>query len=347
MPHNRTITIQDIAVPPENTSEKPGCLKQENGSGKKKGTFFPKKSDGVFEIIRKTVLIIAILTMVTCTGILLNMFIIQPIIENIKDNEITNTSISPSELSKIKEEKPDIQTKSAFYYAKNSDYVGWLTISGADISKPIVQVKGERDKSSRYLKTAFDKSKSKYGCLYVSGKNNIKHLDRNTIIFGHNMSYDDLMFGKLESYKEIDGFKAAPLIDFQTLYADYKWKIYAVFITNGELYNKDDHIFNYFFNNLSSNESFESYIEQLNQRKLYSTGVDINPKDKILTLSTCCYDFDDARLVVVARMVRPGENVGVNTSLAVQNKNPRYPQAWYSAKGLSNPYSTDDIWLAN
>ena len=43
-------------------------------------------------------------------------------------------------------------------------------------------------------------------------------------------------------------------------------------------------------------------------RKLYTTGVSVMPDDKLLTLSTCTYEFDNARLVVIARLIREGES---------------------------------------
>ena len=57
---------------------------------------------------------------------------------------------------------------------------------------------------------------------------------------------------------------------------------------------------------------------------------------------TCCYDFSDARLVVVARQVRGGESTEVDTSLAQINSNPKYPQAYYDAANLDNPYKNDE-----
>ena len=88
----------------------------------------------------------------------------------------------------------------------------------------------------------------------------------------------------------------------------------------------------------------ENYIEEIKKRSLYDTGVDVNPTDKLLTLSTCCKDFDDARLVVVARLVRPGESADVDVSRATVNSNPRYPQAWYNKKGKTNPYKNAFQW---
>lgn len=83
------------------------------------------------------------------------------------------------------------------------------------------------------------------------------------------------------------------------------------------------------------------YIAEVDKRKLYTTGVDILPTDKIVTLSTCCYDFKDARLVVVGRLLRSGEAAAVNTNLVSINENPKFPQAYYDKKGMDNPYKND------
>ena len=45
-------------------------------------------------------------------------------------------------------------------------------------------------------------------------------------------------------------------------------------------------------------------------------------------------------------MTRAGENRDVDTSKTTVNKNPRYPQAWYSKKGVDNPYKNAFKWYA-
>ena len=89
---------------------------------------------------------------------------------------------------------------------------------------------------------------------------------------------------------------------------------------------------------------YSAYLNELAQRSLYDTGVDVLPTDKLLTLSTCSHEFEDARFVVVARLVRPGESAAVDTSKATENPNPRYPQAYYTAKNLTNPYYDAARW---
>jgi len=311
-----------------------------------------QKNKGIGEIIRKIVLTVSIITMAVCIGILANTYIIQPYLSTrqtqkaVDDKPGTDT---PKDWDTVKAKYPKINFPSgmqldyAELYAQNTDFAGWLEIAGSGIDLPVVQ----GDNNKVYLKKTFYGEKSKYGCLFMDSNNNLKTLDRNTVIYGHNMSYDDLMFGKLEIYKKIDGFKAAPLIGFNTIYSNMKWKIYAVFLTNGVKSGDNGYVFNYIFKNLNSDEKFSSYINELDQRKLYTTGVDIKPTDKILTLSTCCYDFDEARLIVVARMVRSGESENVDTGAAAVNKNPRYPQAWYDANGKTNPYKNASKWIAD
>ena len=114
-----------------------------------------------------------------------------------------------------------------------------------------------------------------------------------------------------------------------------------MFITNSRTSDDNGYLFPYNFIDVSD-AKFAEYITEIDKRKLYTTGVDINPTDKILTLSTCCYDFDEARLVVVARMRRAGESSSVNTSNAMEN--PKYPQAWYDANKKTNPYAADSRW---
>jgi hypothetical protein len=93
------------------------------------------------------------------------------------------------------------------------------------------------------------------------------------------------------------------------------------------------------------------YIEQITQRSIYDTGIDIRSTDKVITLSTCTHSLDgacgmdiDGRLVVVGRLLRQGESAEVDTSKAKNNPNYRRPQIWYDKTGKTNPYSKYVTW---
>ena len=98
-------------------------------------------------------------------------------------------------------------------------------------------------------------------------------------------------------------------------------------------------------------ESFAEFIVEVDKRSLYHTDVEVLPTDKILTLSTCTRDMDlsprkqqDARCVVMARLVRDGEDASVDVSAVQINENPKYPQLWYDKHKTANPFRNEEKW---
>lgn len=226
----------------------------------------------------------------------------------------------------------------ALYYAENPDTIGYLKIPGTNIDTPVVQA----DNNKYYLNHDFYGKYTSYGAIYASYIDNFTPLDRNILLYGHNMS-DGSRFGSLKNYQSIEYFKKHPIIEFNTLYEEIKWKICAVIITNGNVKGDNGYFFDFTFNNCSDT-CFEEYIVELDKRKLYETGVDILPTDKLITLCTCTYEFNDARLLVIARQVREGESEKVDVSLAKAKETPvKYPSSYYSSAS-KNPYKDDPKW---
>ncbi len=152
--------------------------------------------------------------------------------------------------------------------------------------------------------------------------------------------HDGSRFAELINYKNLEFFKKHPTIQFDSLFEKHTWKVAAIFITNGSTESDNGYFFDYTFNHCSDS-CFVEYIAELEKRSLYETGVDILPTDRLLTLSTCTYEYEDARLVVVARQVRDGESPEVNTDLAdYKQSEPKYPDSYYQNPS-SNPYKND------
>lgn len=234
-------------------------------------------------------------------------------------------------------------------YAKNSDFVGWITVPNTSINYPVVQC----DDNDYYLTKNFEKNKDARGAIFMDYRNDPVNLDSNTIIYGHNC-YNTTMFSELTKYQKIDFYKTSPVFEFNTVERTYKWKIYGVFITTAESQEDNGYVFNYIYPYMDG-ENFNGFIEEINQRRLYVTNVDINDDDKMLILSTCVRNLDtyekgirkykaDARLVIVARAVRDGESETVNVEKTVSNKNIKYPQLYYDNKKIENPYKNDKKW---
>lgn len=236
------------------------------------------------------------------------------------------------------------KSKYQSYIDKNSDFVGYIRIDGTAVDYPVVQ--GSDDVF--YLTHNFEKQPEERGAIYMSSECDSSLKDFNTVLYGHNW-LDTTMFSEVTKYESIDFYKEHPVISFDTAYKDMQWKIFAVFITNADENEDDGYIFNYIYPHLDG-ENFNGYIGEVNKRTLYKTGVDVNSSDKILTLSTCSRKMDtasyraDARIVVVARLLRDGESAAVDTSSAVINPNPKYPQRYCDNMGIQNVYANDEKW---
>ena len=328
---------------------RPAQSRPQKNAKKKRSFLLPQKNDSTFEIFRKVLFLVSIVVVIVCLVIIANIYLLQPALEKRRQariGDLMGEGVSDAAAFEQAFGNTDLPSGARYnlaqFYAANPDFYGYLEIAGTGISTPVVQGKN----NSKYLRRNFFGETTKYGCPFVNYKNTYAALDYNTSIFGHNMEYDDLVFGELEKYRKIDGFKAAPLIHLETMYADYTFKIYAVFLTDAE-YDSTGWYFDYIFTQLKDEAECKEYIAQLDQRKLYSTGVDIKPSDKLLTLSTCTYDFEGERLVVVGRLVREDESTEVDVSKAVANNNPRYPDRYYKKKGLTNPYLNAEKWIPN
>lgn len=304
------------------------------------------------EIVRKIVLAISIIVIILSGGYLGYTYLYQPTqaekLQTDVSQQLTNSVETYGEAvvdaalrGQFGVDFPEgMLAKYAQLYAINNDLAGWINIPELSINLPVV--KGSDN--DYYLKKDVYKKYTNYGVPFFDYRMNVsENLHRNTVIYGHNMRSDDLIFGTLENYKTVEGFKSAPVIECNTIYGNYTWFVYAVFITNA--YGEDDNGYVLPYNFIDLNDAkFESYIAEIDKRKLYDTGVGINATDKILTLSTCSYEFSDARLVVVARLKRDNESVTVDTSKVTKNPNPKYPQAWYDAYKKTNPYADDARW---
>lgn len=296
------------------------------------------------DIVRRIIFSLSIIVIIISVGFLVKTYVYEPMIYRKNESSLTDTL--DNDATGVVEEHEDSKypagmlVKYKQLYDINEDLRGWISIPSLEINLPVAQ--GENN--DYYLHRNIYKKSTNYGVPFFDYRiKDFKNLPKNTVIYGHNMHYDDLIFGLLENYREIDGFKSAPIIECNTIYGDIKWKVYAVFITGSKSSQDNGYLFPYNFIDISD-ENFADYIREIDTRKFYTTGVDIYPTDRILTLSTCCYDFNDARLVVVARMLRDGESASVDTTRAVKNDNPRYPQAWYDANKKTNPYRDASNW---
>ncbi len=221
----------------------------------------------------------------------------------------------------------EIQQKYAGLKKKYPDYAGQLIIDGLNMDFPVVQC----DDNSYYLRHTVDGRTDKHGALFADCRNSISEFDDNTVIYGHNMK-DCTQFGMLNAYKNVENYKSCPVVTFNTVYKDYKWKIFAAFLINTKAEDDDGYVFDYTKTDFSSEKEFNEFYEEAVERSYFITDTDVKYGDKILTMSTCSTLFDDSRLVVMARLVRDGESEYADTSSAHANPCQRFPSSFDGEK---------------
>ena len=268
-------------------------------------------------------------------------------IEVIPENTVSASIASPFTYERTYSvEFPEgIQEKYKNLYAQSQDFVGWITVPGTSIDMPVYQCSN----NSYYLKHDNYDTYTKYGALFLDMANRPANLTTNTTIYGHNFD-NNCYFDEIHKYQDPEFFKENPVIEFNTLYKDYKWKVVAAFHTNGESAGDNNYLF-YYVAARFGNNSLMKFYDEIQQRSYIHTGVDVQPGDKLLTLSTCTYFFDrngrleNARFAVIARLVRDGESEEVDTSLVTVNDNVRYPQLYYDVFGGTNPWVNASKWV--
>lgn len=246
---------------------------------------------------------------------------------------------------------PDMLDRYKLLYAANPDTIGYLKVPGTSIDTVVVQSDEDDGTTGKYqyLKNDFYGEYTKYGNVFLDYRCGKYTLSTNTILYGHTTEDGQQVFYDLSKYYDAEFYKKHPIVEYSTLYNTYRWKIFAVFATTVEASDDDGYVFDYIYPAMDT-EDMQGYLAAVKERELYHTGVDVQPTDKILTLSTCSYLFHTngrritARLVVVARQLRDGEPETIDPALVITNTNYRRPQAWYDAVGQQNPYKNGVRW---
>ena len=190
------------------------------------------------------------------------------------------------------------QSSFAVLYSMNQDIAGWISMDGTQVNYPIVQAAD----NSAYLRTDYYGNYSKYGTLFFDYRNDIQAKGENLIIYGHNMK-DSQMFGTLTNYAKESFYKEHPTFSMNTVYENRTYQVVAFFSCSADL-NSDDY-FDYYNRLYFSNQAaLDEYLTEVNDRAYYDTGVQVNLGDNLLTLSTCGYEFDNQRYVVLAKQVQ-------------------------------------------
>lgn len=173
--------------------------------------------------------------------------------------------------------------------AINSDCVAWIQIEGTEINYPVVQ--GEDN--SYYLKHLFEGKWNSAGCIFLDSRVAADISDRHSIIYGHHMK-NGTMFSGLTKYKKQDYFDAHPTGYLLTPAGNYQIEFFAGYVAS----TKDDA----WELGFGSDEAFLDWANRAIEKSWFDSDITLSATDRIITLSTCSYEFDNARFVLLGRL---------------------------------------------
>ena len=186
-------------------------------------------------------------------------------------------------------------------YEENPDFTGWLRIPGTKIDYPVMTRSGD---NNYYLDKNFEQQHDKNGLLILDYRNDIENtagVPQNFIIYGHNMR-TGVMFGTLKNYKEKSFCDEHMTIRFDTLYEESEYRVVAAMLS-GVAYEDED-VFRYYDAiDLSTEENFKAFQENVLSNAIYTTEETFVYGDTCLILSTCDNYKEDGRFVLVAKKV--------------------------------------------
>ncbi|EAD5841074.1 TPA: class B sortase [Listeria innocua] len=174
----------------------------------------------------------------------------------------------------------------------NKDMAGWLTMADTEIDYPILQ----STDNDYYLHHNYKNEKARAGSIFKDYRNTNEFLDKNTIIYGHNMK-DGSMFADLRKYLNKDFLAAHPTFSYESGLANYEVEIFAVYETTTDFY--------YIETEFPEPKDFDNYLQKVKQQSIYQSNVKVSSKDRIITLSTCDTekDYEKGRMVIQGKLV--------------------------------------------
>lgn len=170
---------------------------------------------------------------------------------------------------------------------RNEEVIGYIEIPGTDISYPICQTTD----NSHYLRYTASNIENNAGAIFLDYQQTSNFTDPSTIVYGHYRN-DDTMFTQLHRYRDMEFWKENPFVYIITPDEKIVYEICAVY--------ENPYIHGIFRGSLREKEHFQKYvIDNMNERRLYDTGINVTTDDTVITM-VCCTDDESVRFIVNA-----------------------------------------------
>ena len=197
---------------------------------------------------------------------------------------------------------PEVLDEYKVIYQQHKKLIGWLKFDDKDIGGkygfPVMQT----EDNDYFLSHNSELKNDKNGAIFMDTNCDVLKPSTNFILYGHHMK-SGAMFGNLDHYAKESYWKKYPYISFDTIYEKGIYQVMYVF--RSHVFSEEEIAFKYYqFTDCISATEFDSNMEEMAKMSLYDTGVTAQFGDQLLTLSTCDYQEQDGRFVVVCKKVK-------------------------------------------
>ena len=253
-----------------------------------------KKKRSGSDILYTIAIVIFAIIFLVCAGLL-----VKRLIDDKKtEGEFAALSDLIDETAEPAEEGETNAEKFARLVERNSEFIGWISIEDTNLDFPVMYSPTRAD---FYLRHDFEGEYSNYGVPYLDEDCTLTADSRssNLIIYGHNMKTGTI-FGCLTGYKESSYYAEHPYIQFDTLYGDGTYEVFAAFAI--DVVSDTSFAYNTYID--MDEATFDEFVGEVKRRSDVDSGITPEYGDELLTLSTCEYSSSNGRYVVCARRVQ-------------------------------------------
>ena len=184
-----------------------------------------------------------------------------------------------------KEPEPEtISVDFASLKSKYPDVVAWIYGADTGLNYPIVKSKDNSD----YLYRDLDGKENNNGTIFMDCNCGSDFSSANTLIYGHNMK-TGRMFAPITNYKNSSYYSAHPYLYIYTPSQNYRLDLFAGFSCPGDY-------------EVYSTSLSQSQLQNFASKSTFKSNIGV-PTGKVVTLSTCSYEQDNYRYVLIGELV--------------------------------------------
>ena len=167
----------------------------------------------------------------------------------------------------------------------NPDTAAWIYGPDTGISYPVV-LGGDND---YYLTHLFDGAENRSGCPFLDFRTSPDLSDPHIVIYGHHMR-DGSMFTPLKYYRDQAYYESHPEFALLTPDSAFTMEIFSIYVADDQA--------DAWQLTFSGEDQREAWLAGLEDKSMIRCQAGADPEAQTLTLSTCTYEFENARLVV-------------------------------------------------